>query len=82
MKQLKTALVATTIALVSSSPVWAAAHVDTARTYNSGLLVGLFLGFCALIVVMQLIPSIIMLVGFIRAAFTSKQSKRQGVGVR
>ena len=82
MKQLKTALVATTIALVSSSPVWAAAHVDTARTDNSRALVHLGLGFCALIVVMQLIPSIIMLVGFIRAAFTSKQSKRQGVGVR
>ena len=81
MKHLKTALVATVIALVSSSPAMAA-YVDTSRTYNSGLLVGLFLGFCALIVVMQLIPSIIMLVGFIKAAFTAKQGKRQGVGVR
>jgi len=81
MKQLKTALVATVIAL-SSSPVWAAAHVDTSRTYNSGLLVGLFLGFCALIVVMQLIPSIIMMVGFVKAALSAKQGKRQGVGVR
>jgi uncharacterized membrane protein len=81
MKSLKTALIASTIALISS-PVLAAGYVDTSRTYSSGLLVGLFLGFCALIVVMQLIPSIIMLVGFIKAAVTKSKPKRQGVGVR
>ena len=81
MKSLKTALIASTIALISS-PAFAA-YVDTSRTYSSGLLVGLFLGFCALIVVMQLIPSIIMLVGFVKAAMTkSAKPKRQGVGVR
>ena len=82
MKHLKTALTGLTLSLLASSPALAA-HIDTSRTYSSGLLVGLFLGFCALIVVMQLVPSLIMLYGFIKGAF-SKESKtrRQGVGVR
>jgi hypothetical protein len=82
MKHLKSALIGTTLSLLTVSPALAA-HVDTSRTYSSGLLVGLFLGFCALIVVMQLVPSLIMLYGFIKGAF-SKEAKprRQGVGVR
>ncbi len=41
--------------------------VDTAVTYNSGLLVLLFVGFCALIIVMQLIPAVLMLIGVTKA---------------
>ena len=82
MKQLKTSLIALTLTLLAGSPALAA-YVDTSRTYSSGLLIGLFLGFCALIVVMQLVPSLIMLYGFIKGVF-SKEAKprRQGVGVR
>ena len=82
MKHLKTSLIALTLTLLASSPALAA-HIDTSRTYSSGLLIGLFLGFCALIVVMQLVPSLIMLYGFIKGVF-SKEAKprRQGVGVR
>jgi len=82
MKHLKTSLIALTLTLLASSPALAA-HIDTSRTYSSGLLIGLFLGFCALIVVMQLVPSLIMLYGFIKGVF-SKETKprRQGVGVR
>jgi hypothetical protein len=80
MKTLKTALVGMTLTLLAASPALAA-HVDTSRTYSSGLLVGLFLGFCALIVVVQLVPSLIMLIGFVKGAF-SRESKRHGVGVR
>jgi hypothetical protein len=40
--------------------VWAA---DAAREDNSGLFVWIFLAFCALIVVAQLIPAIMMLLG-------------------
>lgn len=83
MKTLKTALVGMTLTLLAASPALAA-HVDTSRTYSSGLLVGLFLGFCALIVVVQLVPSIMMLVAFIRESLAKRQPKhkRQGVGVR
>ena len=82
MKNLKTALVTLTLTLLATSPALAA-HVDTTRTYSSGLLIGLFLGFCALIVVMQLVPSLILLYGFVKAAFGKEsKSKRQGVGVR
>lgn len=37
--------------------------VDTSVTYNSGVLVLLFIGFCAAIIVVQLIPAILMLIG-------------------
>ena len=83
MKHLKTSLIALTLTLLASSPALAA-HVDTSRTYSSGILIGLFLGFCALIVVVQLVPSIMMLVAFIREAMAKRhtKAKRQGVGVR
>jgi hypothetical protein len=83
MKPLKTSLIALTLTLLAGSPALAA-YVDTSRTYSSGILIGLFLGFCALIVVVQLVPSIMMLVAFIREAMAKRQAKprRQGVGVR
>ncbi len=36
------------------------------RTDNSGLLVAAFFGFCALVVIAQLIPAILILVGMIK----------------
>ena len=48
-------------AFFSATPLWA----DTAaREDNSNLFVWIFLAFCALIVVAQLIPAILMLFGF------------------
>jgi hypothetical protein len=49
--------------------------VDTSRTYSSGLLIGVFLGFCALLVVVQLMPSIMLLVGFIKGLAGRTESK-------
>ncbi|MCF6267330.1 MAG: hypothetical protein L3J57_12395 [Desulfuromusa sp.] len=37
--------------------------VDTTQTYNSGILVLLFVGFCALIIVAQLVPAVLALFG-------------------
>ena len=83
MKSLKTLTTAPVLFLLAQAPAWAASgYVDTSRTYSSGLLIGLFLGFCALIVVVQLVPSVMMLVAFIREAMTKRKPKRQGVGVR
>ena len=58
MKNLRNALMGTSMMMLIATPAFA---VDTARTYNSGILVGLFLAFCALIVVMQLMPTLIIL---------------------
>lgn len=51
--------------------------VDTTKTYSSGVLVGVFLAFCALIVVVQLMPTIMLLIGFVRGLIkgTAKQAK-------
>ena len=45
----------------NTTPLWAAA---TAREDNSDLFVWIFLAFCALIIVAQLIPAIMVLMGF------------------
>ena len=52
--------------------------VDTTKTYSSGLLVGAFLAFCALVVVVQLMPTIILLIGFVKGLLkgTEKQASR------
>lgn len=63
MKTLRTTTMTVMMALASSIPAFA---VDTAKTYSSGLLIMIFLGFCTLLVVAQLMPSIMLLVGFIK----------------
>ncbi|PLY10593.1 MAG: hypothetical protein C0624_02315 [Desulfuromonas sp.] len=50
--------------------VWA---VDTTQTYTSGILVLLFVGFCALIVVVQLIPAMLMLYGWVKGLMTAQK---------
>ena len=47
------------------TPVWAAAN---GREDNSDLFVWIFLGFCALIVVAQLIPAMMLFMGFAKGA--------------
>ena len=78
MKSYRRLLTGVAAVLLMADPVLA---VDTTKTYSSGLLVGLFLAFCALIVVVQLMPTIMLLVGFIKGLIkgTDKHaSSRQG----
>jgi len=42
--------------------------VDTSHTYNSGILPLLFVGFCALLIVAQLVPAVLMLFGLTKDA--------------
>jgi FixJ family two-component response regulator len=65
MIPIKSLLSTLTLVLLMISPVFA---VDTAVTYNSGLLVLLFIGFCALLIVAQLIPAVLALFGMTKAA--------------
>ena len=59
MKKLRNLLTGMAVSMMMVSPAFA---VDTTKTYSSGLLVGIFLAFCALIVVVQLVPTIMLLV--------------------
>ena len=68
MKTLRTLLSTAAIVLLTTHPVWA---VDTTQTYKSGILVLLFLGVCALIIVAQMVPALILLLGTI-SAFAKK----------
>ena len=59
----------TTISLILFAvPAFA---IDTAQTYNSGILVLLFVGFCALLIVAQLVPAVLTLFGMTKAAVQS-----------
>jgi hypothetical protein len=62
MKKLETAI-ATLGMVLLAAPAFA---VDTTKVYNSGILVLVFLGICALFVVSQMIPAIILLCGMIK----------------
>lgn len=76
MKGYRSLLMGMTMLMLTASPALA---VDTTKTYSSGILVGIFLGFCALIVVVQLMPTIMLLVGFVKGLLkgSSKQASRQ-----
>ena len=74
MKTMRTMSLTLALALASSVPAFA---VDTSKTYSSGLLIGIFLAFCALIVVVQLMPSIMLLIGFIKGLARRTETKAE-----
>jgi hypothetical protein len=57
--------------LITSTAAFAAPATN--KVYSSGLLVLLFLGFCALVVVAQLIPAMITLFGMIKGAVEARK---------
>ncbi len=50
---------------------------DVTKTYNSGLLVLLFVGFCALLIVAQLVPAVLSLFGLTKEAAKHGSSKEK-----
>ena len=68
---MKTAISTIYLLLAVISPALAA---DTV-VYKSGVLVSIFVGVCALIVVAQLVPALMLLVGFIKGTVASIQGK-------
>lgn len=52
---------------------------DTSVTYNSGILVLLFVGFCALLIIAQLVPAVLALLGMTKDAAKNSAAKRQVV---
>lgn len=69
-------VITATLALISAaaSPAFA---VDTTKVYNSGILVLAFLGFCALVVVIQVIPAIMLMIGSIRSMIRAASQKKE-----
>ena len=65
-------LTALAMNLVASTGAFAA---DTHKVYSSGILVLVFIGFVALVVVVQMIPAIITLVGMLRSLATSRKAE-------
>lgn len=64
MRPIKSLLSTLAITMMLITPAFA---VDTATTYSSGVLVLLFIGFCALLVVAQLVPAVLVLFGMTKA---------------
>ena len=60
------------LVLAAISPAFA---VDTSVVYKSGILVTIFIGVCALIVVAQLVPALVLFLGFIKALVTGRSRK-------
>lgn len=71
--------IATTLA--TSSGALASSGV-TSKVFVSGPLILIFLGFCALVVVIQCIPAIIMLYGMIKGAASKKSASTANVRLR
>ncbi|UCF32198.1 MAG: hypothetical protein JSV26_10030 [bacterium] len=74
----RTIIAALVLYLAGTSPAFA---VDTTKTYNSGILVSIFLGVCALIVIAQLVPALVLLMGGIKALISGRTRKEATVAV-
>ena len=74
MRFLGTLAMVLVVLMTAIQPVWA---VDTTQTYQSGTLVLIFLGFCALIVVAQMVPALIMMMGTISGLAKKIAARKQ-----
>jgi hypothetical protein len=75
MKTLSTVFSAIALSLLTSSAALASSGA-TNKVFVSGPLILLFLGFCALVVVIQCIPAIIMLYGMIKGTVSAVKDER------
>ena len=69
---MKKVISAVFLVLGAISPAFA---MDTTVVYKSGILVTIFLGICALIVVAQLVPALIMFLSFVKALFSGRRKE-------
>lgn len=75
MKTLRTLMYGAFITLLAN-PAFA---VDTTRVYSSGILIFAFLGFLALILLVQLVPTIMMVIGMIKGLVSGAQESQKTV---
>lgn len=73
---MKANVAASTLAMVLGS-VTSALAASGAREDNSGVLVWIFLGFCALIIVAQLAPAVLTMIGMVKGVADSVGRKAE-----
>jgi hypothetical protein len=71
-KQTLKTVFSTIVLSIATSSAALASSGATNKVFVSGPLILIFLGFCALVVVIQCIPAIIMLYGMIKGVASSK----------
>ena len=74
MKALKNISLTTLVTLLVASPAFAS---TAGRVDHSGFIVWAFLGFCALIVVAQLVPAVMVMLGIVKAVASPKEQAEQ-----
>lgn len=74
MRSLQTLIITLTIWMLAVPQAFAA---STTRVYSSGLLVLAFLGFCALVVVIQMIPALLTLWGMVKELVAGKGREKE-----
>jgi hypothetical protein len=78
MKEMRISIYSLALLLATSPSAFAS---STTRVYNSGILVLAFLGFCALVVVIQLIPAIITLCGMLKSLTHKADTRKANVRI-
>lgn len=68
--------------LMSVCSVSSAFAASSTREDNSGVFVWIFLGFCALIVVVQVIPAVLLFFGLAKGLSKDKAAKPQTVSTK
>jgi len=80
MKKLTKTVMDTLITLSATLP--AAAASTAGRADQSGILVWTFLGFCALIVVAQLLPALMVILGEVKSKSSASEKQRATVDAK
>jgi len=74
MKSLTKITQVTLVTLLAASPAFAS---TAGRVDHSGFIVWAFLGFCALIVVAQVVPALMVMLGIVKAVASPKEEAHQ-----
>jgi len=73
MKTMLQTLLAVAVTTMGVAPAWAA----SGRADHSGFVVWVFLGFCALIIVAQVVPAMLVFFGLVKGATEKKELAQQ-----
>jgi len=74
MKALTKITLTTLATLFAAAPAFAS---TAGRVDHSGFLVWAFLGFCALIIVAQVVPALLVMLGIVKAVASPKEEAQQ-----
>jgi hypothetical protein len=81
MKAIRLLATSLLTSLMLSTSAWAAAAGGT-KVYNSGILVLAFVGLCALVVVVQLIPAVITVWGALKSFMEESKKEKMAMAAK